>query len=71
MPGSSFQSKAVLSVEELAAYLGVSRGTAYGLIHGGQIRFKRVGRRILIPLSAVEEFLNGEREEEEVAHARR
>ncbi|RME09326.1 MAG: DNA-binding protein [Aquificota bacterium] len=71
MPGSSFQGKAVLSVEELATYLGVSRGTAYGLVHRGQIRFKRVGRRILIPLSAVEEFLNGEREEEVVAHARR
>ncbi|WP_345456414.1 helix-turn-helix domain-containing protein [Deinococcus aluminii] len=39
--------------------LGVGRGTIYELIRTGQLRSIRVGRKILIPLSAIEEFLNG------------
>lgn len=56
-----------LSLKELAGVLGVSYHHARGLVLSGKIRSKRFGRRILVPISAVEEFLNGE----EVARAGR
>lgn len=59
--------KMALTPEELAGALGVSLSTAYNLIRTGRIRFTRVGKRILVPISAVEEFLNGK----EVARAGR
>ncbi|MEF2278786.1 helix-turn-helix domain-containing protein [Deinococcus sp. YIM 134068] len=45
--------------EEVAPLLGVGRNGVYDLIRTGQLRSIRVGRKILIPLSAIEEFLNG------------
>lgn len=43
---------------EVAFMLGVGRGRVYDLIRTGELRSIRVGRTILIPLTAVEEFLN-------------
>lgn len=45
--------------EEAAPMLGVGRNGVYELIRSGQLRCIKVGRKILIPLSAIEEFLNG------------
>jgi len=45
--------------EEAAPILGVGRNGVYALIRSGQLRSIKVGRKILIPLSAIEEFLNG------------
>ena len=45
--------------EEAAPMLGVGRNGVYDLIRSGTLRSIRVGRKILIPLSAIEEFLNG------------
>ena len=42
-----------LSVRELMPILSVGRNTAYELIHSGQIRSVRIGRRIRIPKSAI------------------
>ena len=39
--------------------LGVGRNGVYDLIRSGQLRSIRVGRKILIPLTAIEDFLNG------------
>ncbi|MDW8356790.1 helix-turn-helix domain-containing protein [Thermus sp.] len=61
--------KLALTPEELAEALGISLSTTYNLIRVGRIRHTRVGRRILVPLSAVEEFLNAE--EKEVSRVRR
>lgn len=47
------------TVEETLPILGVSRPTLYKLINDGQLRSIKVGRKILIPLSAIDEFLNG------------
>ena len=38
-----------LSVEEMAAFLGISRVAAYNLSHSKGFPSKRIGRRILIP----------------------
>lgn len=46
--------------EEAAPMLGVGRNGVYELIRAGRLRSIKVGRKILIPLSAIEEFLSGE-----------
>ncbi|WP_161881482.1 helix-turn-helix domain-containing protein [Deinococcus alpinitundrae] len=46
--------------EEAAPMLGVGRNGVYDLIRSGALRSIRIGRKILIPMSAIEEFLNGE-----------
>ena len=45
--------------KEASALLGIGERSIYALIRSGQLRSIRVGRKILIPLSAIEEFLNG------------
>jgi excisionase family DNA binding protein len=46
---------------EVAARLKVSRATVYALVKSGQLRHRRVGLQIRVPLSAVHEFLAGSR----------
>ncbi|WP_293909869.1 helix-turn-helix domain-containing protein [Deinococcus sp.] len=45
--------------EELPPMLGIGRNGIYGLIHSGKLRSIRVGRKFVVPSSAIEEFLNG------------
>ena len=47
-------------VDEVANMLGVARATAYNLIRDGYIRSIRAGRLVLVPVEAVDEFLNPE-----------
>ena len=47
-----------LRVREAAAQVGIGLGACYTLIRSGQLHSVRVGRKILIPQSAVDEFLN-------------
>ena len=51
------EEKPVMTVEEAAQYLGVSRPTAYEAIHTGEIPHIRIGRRILVPKAALERKL--------------
>ena len=44
-------------VEEVSTMLGISRAAAYNLVGAGYIRAIRAGRLILIPVEALEEFL--------------
>lgn len=44
---------------EAAPMLGVGRNGVYDLVRTGQLRSIRVGRKILIPLTAIDDFLNG------------
>ena len=50
-----------VSVMVLADLLGISRGLCYRLIHEGQIPAVRLGRRLIIPLSVVNELLDENR----------
>ncbi len=43
----------VLTVEETARYLRLSRGSTYAAIKRGDIPTVRIGRRILIPKAAL------------------
>lgn len=47
-----------LSVPEVAELVGVSRAHAYELIRIGRIPSIRLGRRLLVPRKALEEFLD-------------
>jgi excisionase family DNA binding protein len=48
---------AVLTVDEAAERLRVSRWTLYNLIRTNQLRTVKIGRRRLIPVSAITECL--------------
>lgn len=48
----------VLTVDEAAALLRVSRWTVYQLIHSNQLRTLKIGRRRLVPAAAITECLN-------------
>ncbi|MGI8683869.1 MAG: helix-turn-helix domain-containing protein [Acidimicrobiales bacterium] len=47
-----------LSIDEVAAILGISRGLVYGLVARGELPSIRFGRRILVPRKAVDELVN-------------
>jgi excisionase family DNA binding protein len=47
----------VWSVDETARRLGISRAHAYELIARGDLPSLRLGRRILVPVRAIEELL--------------
>jgi excisionase family DNA binding protein len=48
-----------LTVTEAAQMLGISRGTAYEAARTGELPTVRMGRRRLVPVSALEELLSG------------
>ena len=50
--------RVAFSVEEAAGRLGVSRSLIWKMVNQGTIRTVRAGHRVLVPVSAVEEFLS-------------
>ena len=53
--------RATVTVTEAAHVLGVSRSTAYELVHAGTLPALRLGRRIVVPTRALEELLDSAR----------
>ena len=53
---------AVLSVNQCAKYLKISRGSAYQGIMTGEIPHIKIGRRILISRRALEKMLEGQQD---------
>lgn len=49
--------KLVLTIDETAQRLGLSRGFAYRAAREGKLPTVRVGHRVLVPRKALEEFL--------------
>jgi excisionase family DNA binding protein len=47
-----------VSVVEAAQILGIGRTLAYEAVRRGDLRTIRVGRRVLVPLWAIEELLD-------------
>jgi excisionase family DNA binding protein len=50
----------VLTVDEVAALLRISRGSAYEAVKRGEIPTIRIGRRLLVPAAALERMLAGD-----------
>jgi len=48
-----------VSPAEAFALLGVSRGLGYELLRSGKLRSVKAGRRVLIPVVAIDEYLSG------------
>lgn len=48
----------MLTVEEVAEWLGVARGFVYRLIHERRIEFVKVGRHVRIAQSVVQDFIS-------------
>lgn len=44
---------------DLQALLGLGRSTVYKLLRSGELRSVRAGRRIIVPATAVADFLAG------------
>lgn len=51
----------LLSIDQAAAALGVGRSRLYGEIQAARLRSVKVGRRRLVPASAVGEFIDADR----------
>jgi len=56
--------KAVLTVDETAQLLGLSRSSAYQGVMRGEIPSFRVGKRILVPRAALERLLQKVQEQD-------
>jgi excisionase family DNA binding protein len=54
------QSRLTLTVEEVAATLGISRAFAYEAVRRGEIPSIRIGRRVLVPRAALKRLLDGD-----------
>ena len=50
--------RVTVSVDEAAAMLGISRTSAYEYIRTGHLPAIRMGRRLLIPLRALEDLVD-------------
>lgn len=48
-----------MRVEEAAGLLGISRGLAYELVNRGELPALRLGRRLVVPISALEDLVAG------------
>ena len=55
----------LMSVEEAASVLGISRSYAYELVAAGVLIPVRLGRRVLIPISTIHELISRSRSEDE------
>jgi excisionase family DNA binding protein len=53
------ESPKTISVEEAARQLGISRSSAYEAIRSGQLPSIKIGRRVLVPVAALERLLSG------------
>jgi excisionase family DNA binding protein len=50
----------VATLDEVAALLRISRGSAYQAARAKEIPTIRIGRRLLVPLAALERMLTGD-----------
>ena len=51
--------KLAITVSEAACRLGIGRNSAYEAVRRGEIPTIRIGKRILVPISALDRLLDG------------
>ena len=54
-----------VSVERAALLIGIGRSLAWQLVRDRQLRSVRAGNRVLVPLTAIDDFLAGNPAESE------
>jgi excisionase family DNA binding protein len=54
---SAFEGRLTISVEEVAEVLGISRSSAYEAVRTGQLPSRRLGRRIVVPIPLLLDWL--------------
>jgi excisionase family DNA binding protein len=59
--GENAREKLAYSIKESTEQLGLSRAYINTLIARGELRYRKVGRRVLIPRDALLEFLEGKK----------
>ena len=57
MENAELSARKTYRVDEVAKMLGISRAAAYKLVDNGFLQAIHAGRLILIPVSALDEFL--------------
>ena len=50
--------KLTLSVQEAAELIGVSKPTMFDLLYTGEIRYKKIGRKIIVSYQAIVDWIN-------------
>ena len=58
---NSERSRETASVVEAAKRLGIGRNQAYEAAKRGEIPVIRIGKRLLVPVAALDRMLNGDR----------
>jgi len=48
------------TVDEAAKIIGIARVSAYAAVHSGAIPTIKIGKRLLVPKTALERLLNGQ-----------
>jgi excisionase family DNA binding protein len=52
------ETRKTITIEEAAVLLGIGRGTAYEAARRGELPTLRIGRRLLVPVAALDALLN-------------
>jgi excisionase family DNA binding protein len=60
MNSKTSETRKTITVEEAAVLLGIGRGTAYEAARRGELPTLRFGRRLLVPLAALDQLLGAE-----------
>jgi excisionase family DNA binding protein len=55
---SDFNTRRTISVDQAARVIGIGRDAAYDAVRNGDIPSIRVGRRILVPIKALDRLLD-------------
>jgi excisionase family DNA binding protein len=56
---SKIMSRPTATVEEAAKVLRIGRTQAYRAVHSGELRHVKIGKRVLVPTSAIRLLLEG------------
>lgn len=51
--------KTLLNIPETCEKLRIGRTRLYQILNAGQIKAVRIGKKTLIPVASIEEFING------------
>jgi excisionase family DNA binding protein len=58
----TYNPKPMLSIDEAARFLSISRSKFKDLVRTQQVRSIRVGRRVLIPIQSLETYIGSDRD---------